>query len=1075
MDEDSSPFDTDCWSEKEYTVMRILHFSDFHLRPGNGLGKSQGLLDKMLSSLDAIQDEKHIDLVVFSGDMVDRGAEGFTSMEVAFGNFKFLVADKIANYLGLSADRIIIAPGNHDINQKADKKHVEKGIYEQLGSIKDIDDFVSDETNFDDVKRIADFNKFQDGYYNALSGIEYHHTPLQSNIIMSIDGKKVGITILNSVWRCYNSNTDKGRILIGQSQILDSEKYLNTCDIKLAVSHHDYNWVRDFERPNLPKLITKNYNMFFCGHTHGADAELLCRPEGNTFFFTAPGLLHANVHELDGNYKNGYMIIDYNVDEHIVRASRYIQDYDKTFKLDKNYGESGIWENEIPRGEVAKRNEKLMDTYNQLQNSIPELNSHLIGYRTSTLAPKTIDDIFVMPRLSYREQSDDDIQSVKTVGVNSIDELLQIEGNIILYGDKESGKTILLDKILIELTNNYRAKNIIPVALRFSAIKNNILSLVSSYWDQRVKDTEELLQEKNIVLLIDDIDFEEESSRKVSEIVEFLKTYPHVRLIGTALGGHSIVCSGPNNTSIPSSKSIQIDSFRAEEIRSLACKWYQVPEDNNDLREKIEFIINAFSTFKLPCTPFSVTLLLWILEKGGQIQPTNSAILLDTFMMEMLKDYGKGYGKEKFNQLNKIRLLSSIAFAIYQEEVDSTKEGRTYAFTMGKLTMLVEKHLSAMEMTAYRPSKIVEELIDAGVLVQEGTSNEIYFRFRCFMEYFLAKQMIVSEDFFKHVLSEQNYLDFANVINYYTGFTSDKISVLNRIITRLEIEYIDLAKLLDSSINIDDFFIRKGLLEAIENPDLKYLSPEKHSVEEDNKRSNIRLSHSEKHVAKGGDKKPHVSSFRVYSELLRLAMDVLKNTEESEETGHILKLDEDEKRTKSSCFNIVLECSITFAVILYVMCMRYIRDNESDPTKEEKIKELTLIMFLLPVVHEDYLRNHLGSVKLIGAVKDKMNADKQGATSELQRFMSVFLYGDLKGKDYIKNIKAFLTSSKRAYIRDSAFFKLQQYFYDSNDKDLDKVLAEMMADLYIASHKTGNHKGTYNKGAIINEFLNKKK
>lgn len=1053
--------------------MRILHFSDFHLKPGNGLRKSQELLDKMMSSLDTIQQEHPIDLVIFSGDMIDRGAEGFTSMAIAFGNFKFLVADKIAKHLNISADRIIIAPGNHDIDKKADKQHLETGIYEHLCTIKDVDNFISDPTNFDDVKRIAEFNKFQEGYYNGLSGLEYYHTPLQSNIIITIDGKKVGITILNSVWRCYDSKMDKGRILIGQSQIIDSEKYLDTCDVKLAVSHHDYNWVRDFERLNLSKLITKNYNMFFCGHTHGADAELVCRPEGNTFFFTAPGLLHANVHELDGNYKNGYMIIDYNVDEHTVRASRYVQDYDKTFKLDN--GESGVWEHEIPRGEVAKRNERLMNTYNQLQSSIPKLNSHLIGYRTSTLAPKTIEDIFVMPRLSYKEQSDNEMQSVKTIGIRSIDELLQIEGNIILYGDKESGKTILLDKILIELTINYRAKNIIPAALRFSAINNNILTLVSSYWDLRVKDAKELLLEKNIVLLIDDIDFEEESSTKVSEIVEFLNKYPRIRLIGTAFGGHSIVCYGPNNISIPSSKRIQIDSFRAEEIRSLACKWYQVPEDNHDLREKMEFIINAFSTFKLPCTPFSVTLLLWILEKGGQIQPTNSAILLDTFMMEMLKDYGKGYGKERFNQLNKIRLLSSIAFAIYQEEVNSTKEGRSYAFTMGKLISLVEKHLSAMEMPTYHPIKIVEELIDAGVLVQEGVSNVIYFRFRCFMEYFLAKQMIVSEDFFKHVLSEQNYLDFANVINYYTGFTSDKISVLNKIITRLEIEYIDLNRLLDTTINIDDYFIRKGLLEAIENPDLKYLSPEKHSVEKDNKRSNIRLLHCEKHVAKGDHKRPHVSSFRVYSELLRLAMDVLKNTEESEETGHILKLDENEKRTKSSCYNIVLECSITFAIIFYIMCMRYIKDNESDPTKEEKIKELTLIMFLLPVIHEEFLRNHLGSVKLIGAVKDKMDADKAGSSSELQRFMSVFLYGDLKGKDYIKIIKVFLSSAKRAYIRDSAFFKLQQYFYDSNDKELDWSLAEMMADLYIASHKTSNKKGDFNKGAIINEFLNKKR
>ena len=198
---------------------------------------------------------------------------------------------------------------------------------------------------------------------------------------------------------------------------------------------------------------------------------------------------------------------------------------------------------------------------------------------------------------------------------------------------------------------------------------------------------------------------------------------------------------------------------------------------------------------------------------------------------------------------------------MYNEEVIAAKENRPYSFTYGALTLLVEKHLKAMEMSAFKPTSIINKLIDVGVLIQVPGSNKMYFRFRCFMEYFLAKQMNTSEDFFNHVLSEANYLDFSNVINYYTGFTCDKVSVLNKIITRLEIEYLDLSTILGETIKVDDYFIRKGLLEAIDNPELDYLSSHKHTVKEDDKISNALLQQSEQRVQTGDKQKKHVNSF----------------------------------------------------------------------------------------------------------------------------------------------------------------------------------------------------------------------
>ena len=65
---------------------------------------------------------------------------------------------------------------------------------------------------------------------------------------------------------------------------------------------------------------------------------------------------------------------------------------------------------------------------------------------------------------------------------------------------------------------------------------------------------------------------------------------------------------------------------------------------------------------------------------------------------------------------------------MYNEEVIAAKENRPYSFTYGALTLLVEKHLKAMEMSAFKPTSIINKLIDVGVLIQVPGSNKMYFR-----------------------------------------------------------------------------------------------------------------------------------------------------------------------------------------------------------------------------------------------------------------------------------------------------------------------------------------------------------
>lgn len=160
--------------------MRIIHFSDSHLRPGKNIMKGQNLTEHFIVALKEINTQKAIDLIIFSGDMIDKGGDGFPSMDVAFANYKKFVIDEILEAIGLPQERFVFVCGNHDVVRDKDSKYEEKGLLEELTNIQNLDDFVRDTDSVNHVKRIEPFNKFRTTYYSSLPNIEYYDNPFKS-------------------------------------------------------------------------------------------------------------------------------------------------------------------------------------------------------------------------------------------------------------------------------------------------------------------------------------------------------------------------------------------------------------------------------------------------------------------------------------------------------------------------------------------------------------------------------------------------------------------------------------------------------------------------------------------------------------------------------------------------------------------------------------------------------------------------------------------------------------------------------------------------------------------------------
>lgn len=332
-------------------MIRILHISDFHLSNYNAhMAKSQAIVDGLLNSVETNVKDNPIDLVIFSGDAVNRGGKGFDSIEDAFLSFQTMLIEPLMEKLHLSIDKFVWCIGNHDIDRELDSGNAEIGIYERLKSSHDIDEFCSDPKNMRDIRRIEPFKNYERSFYEKNLGDNYKFGYFESCYKYQIGGKKVGVCCLNTVWRCWDSKTDKGRILLGREQLTRATNFLKDCDVKIAVSHHDYQWMADFEINEIDRLLVSNFDMYFSGHTHSLNAELSIKPQGRTFKIVASGILSHNIYQCD-NYQNGFSIVDYDLDNLRFAMQVFMQDHNK-FVLDVNKN----WKYPIPVGaEIQKR------------------------------------------------------------------------------------------------------------------------------------------------------------------------------------------------------------------------------------------------------------------------------------------------------------------------------------------------------------------------------------------------------------------------------------------------------------------------------------------------------------------------------------------------------------------------------------------------------------------------------------------------------------------------------------------------------------------------------------------------
>ena len=326
--------------------------------------------------------------------------------------------------------------------------------------------------------------------------------------------------------------------------------------------------------------------------------------------------------------------------------------------------------------------------------------------------------------------------------------------------------------------------------------------------------------------------------------------------------------------------------------------------------------------------------------------------------------------------------------------------------------------------------------------------------------------MEFSPAFKEEVLNERNYIKFFNEIIYYTGLHRGESGILKMIMEQLEYHYIDINDIVFKRVrSIDDFFnVDRSLVEQITADDLLQVLPEKQTEEEKNDQEDqkyeVQASSNDQNVIKRKDS----NKFETYNKVLMLAMNVLRNSEEIKE-----------KDMKYNSYKTILKNSISYCILYKLICESFV--NHSDKFPKERIEEFMFVLRILPNVHLELLSANIGSFKLSEVFKTKIDDDNFNISSisEFERFLSVFLYADVRGTEFKDVTSTFIKSFNKKYIADACYLKLLFYYYKSTEDNFDKFLMRNLVDLYVKVNENKNGNKRIEKSKVIQKLINKRK
>jgi len=1016
-------------------MIRLIHLSDFHLNQQNLKDWNTYLKPALIKLLSKDEIKYSNTFIVCTGDLIDKGGYDYNNnIQVAFNDFKSSVIDPICESLSLSKDRFIIVPGNHDIERNADDEPSELGYKAYFNKdYKNIAKFMTDALDKgkrDGIKRIIPFKDFENSIYPNSSNIykSIFGTAIKYNID---ENEKLGIVCLNSSWRGYENN-DANNLIIGEEQLSRCVNFISDCSIRVALSHHPLDWLLPSEKGIISGQIYKEFNLLLVGHVHDSSTTTQTGFNGSIFINISPSC--TSEIRTDGKaFSNGITIIDYDKFNQEIDCSFYkYYIKDKEFLLNEDLGNKGRFVQKIPAPNSAEVKKIIENSLAKIKKEhYPEMDYHIIAQKAHVI--KSLKEAFIMPPIVDGEFIEDSKDSIVI-----LNEIVRSNDNFMIFGNQEIGKTTLLYRLIYEYVDEYVQLKKIPVYIDIDEIGNkDIITVIKEYLLCGTTDVKKLLLEKVIVLLIDNMDYVTLKIDRIKKIQAFITEFQDVQIISTAK--NEILGIAPTTyfekNKIPF-RNYFIKPFTTKQIKGLMKIW--VPnQDPLKFEDKLDKMVNNFCSYSLQCTAMSVSLFLWSTENEDR-KPINQALLLDIYIEIILEKLAKeNIYRSTFDYKNKTMLLAKIAKFMSESTLPNC------SISHSDYEKKIEEYIKEDVGFDYDADSIAKYFIDRKLFVKTS-DNRVKFSSPCFFHFFLAKRMENDKEFRDFVTKEENYHNYHQEIDYYTGLVRNDTEMLKLIYSRF-ISKFEETEFIFNDIDIDVFFthVRKDSLvheSSAKEIDLKVIKDNRPSEELIEKFYDNKLSKNIKNdisIKNGG--------FISLEQLLVMMCNVLRNSDGVEDL-----------QLKKDIYRSIIHYSVAWVVLYKELLVNKIVEMKQLPPSIPNNINLEYLLKFLPFHMQLGLQNNLGTFKLNPIILDKIIKDmRNDKCSDIEAYLSVALYSDEQGKDFPKYFKKLIKRLKNNIVRDYCNSKLTHYFYrrTKTGSPNEEIYIDLLSELRIRSQK----------------------
>lgn len=318
-------------------MIKILHISDLHI----GTESTELMYTQLETDLKRELETNTLNYLVISGDIANRAVP--EEYENAFS-----LINKLVSKFGLDSNRVVIVPGNHDVNWDLSKeayKFVYSNDLKKTG-IRSEDRLtipageagylLQDENLYKDRFRYFNENLYKKIYNGASYPLEYEN----QGLIQFFNEDRILFLTLNSCWELDHHY--KNRATVNKDSLAKALQKLEGTHsdwIKIAVWHHPVTGAGAMDNEFMELLSVNGFQICMQGHIHEAQQGLYKYDERYNMEIIGAGAFGAPTRQQVTGIPLQYNLLKLDIDEKkVIVESRKKEKVNGAWSADARWG-----------------------------------------------------------------------------------------------------------------------------------------------------------------------------------------------------------------------------------------------------------------------------------------------------------------------------------------------------------------------------------------------------------------------------------------------------------------------------------------------------------------------------------------------------------------------------------------------------------------------------------------------------------------------------------------------------------------------------------------------------------------